>query len=163
MSLPLGWMHVLLLLLRYGGVLFLVGGGVWGVGLGGMWVCFGGDVGVFYEGCGVFFGGSCGMDTLLPSPQTPTQRVVRNIVNGGRTVTCTIHQPSTEIFECFDQLLMMKRGGWVVYFGDIGRHSASLIRHFESFPEVPKFQVCSWLVVCVCVCVFVCVCDGLVV
>lgn len=65
---------------------------------------------------------------------------MRNIVNGGRTVTCTIHQPSTEIFECFDQLLMMKRGGWVVYFGDIGRHSASLIRHFESFPEVPKFQ-----------------------
>lgn len=34
-------------------------------------------------------------------------RVVRNIVDTGRTITCTVHQPSIEIFEvgCIQMLL----------------------------------------------------------
>ena len=31
-------------------------------------------------------------------------RTVRNIVNTGRTVVCTIHQPSIDIFEAFDDV-----------------------------------------------------------
>lgn len=31
-------------------------------------------------------------------------RTVRNIVNTGRTIVCTIHQPSTDIFESFDEV-----------------------------------------------------------
>lgn len=31
-------------------------------------------------------------------------RVVKNIVGTGRTVVCTIHQPSIDIFEAFDEV-----------------------------------------------------------
>jgi len=40
-------------------------------------------------------------------------RTVRNTVNTGRTVVCTIHQPSIDIFEAFDDLLLMKAGGMI--------------------------------------------------
>ena len=32
-------------------------------------------------------------------------RTVRNIVNTGRTIVCTIHQPSIDIFESFDEVI----------------------------------------------------------
>jgi ABC-type multidrug transport system ATPase subunit len=32
-------------------------------------------------------------------------RVVKNIVSTGRTVVCTIHQPSTDIFEAFHEVI----------------------------------------------------------
>jgi ABC-type multidrug transport system ATPase subunit len=31
-------------------------------------------------------------------------RTVRNIVDTGRTIVCTIHQPSIDIFESFDEV-----------------------------------------------------------
>ncbi|PKA60805.1 putative pleiotropic drug resistance protein 2 [Apostasia shenzhenica] len=36
-------------------------------------------------------------------------RTVRNTVNTGRTVVCTIHQPSIDIFEAFDEVCILSR------------------------------------------------------
>ncbi|KAL4339219.1 hypothetical protein GQ457_08G020360 [Hibiscus cannabinus] len=67
-------------------------------------------------------------------------RTVRNTVDTGRTVVCTIHQPSIDIFEAFDELLLMKRGGQVIYSGPLGRNSHKIIEYFESIPGVPKIK-----------------------
>ncbi|KAI5651241.1 hypothetical protein M9H77_37246 [Catharanthus roseus] len=67
-------------------------------------------------------------------------RTVRNTVDTGRTVVCTIHQPSIDIFEAFDELLLMKRGGQVIYAGPLGRHSQKIIEYFEAIPGVPKIK-----------------------
>ena len=58
-------------------------------------------------------------------------RTVRNTVNTGRTVVCTIHQPSIDIFEAFDDLLLMKSGGYVTYHGHLGKRSCKLVEYFE--------------------------------
>ncbi|KAL5728854.1 transcription factor [Ranunculus cassubicifolius] len=65
-------------------------------------------------------------------------RTVRNTVDTGRTVVCTIHQPSIDIFESFDELLLLKRGGRVTYAGPLGRNSEALISYFESIPGIPE-------------------------
>jgi ABC-type multidrug transport system ATPase subunit len=61
-------------------------------------------------------------------------RVVRNIGNSMRTIVCTIHQPSAEIFLHFDELLLLKRGGQQIYTGPLGRESATLVNYFQSVP-----------------------------
>ncbi|GLT70614.1 hypothetical protein SLA2020_426820 [Shorea laevis] len=67
-------------------------------------------------------------------------RTVRNIVNTGRTIVCTIHQPSIDIFESFDELLFMKRGGELIYAGPLGPKSSELIKYFEAVEGVPKIR-----------------------
>ncbi|XP_030545028.1 pleiotropic drug resistance protein 1-like [Rhodamnia argentea] len=67
-------------------------------------------------------------------------RTVRNTVDTGRTVVCTIHQPSIDIFEAFDELFLMKRGGQEIYVGPLGRHSSHLIEYFEGFQGVSKIK-----------------------
>ncbi|XP_029129133.1 ABC transporter G family member 29 isoform X3 [Cajanus cajan] len=67
-------------------------------------------------------------------------RTVRNTVDTGRTVVCTIHQPSIDIFEAFDELLLMKRGGQVIYSGPLGRNSHKIVEYFEAIPGVPKIK-----------------------
>ncbi|KAK7311855.1 hypothetical protein RJT34_10277 [Clitoria ternatea] len=67
-------------------------------------------------------------------------RTVRNTVETGRTVVCTIHQPSIDIFDAFDELLLLKRGGEEIYVGPLGRHSSHLINYFEGINGVPKIK-----------------------
>ncbi|CAI0473733.1 unnamed protein product [Linum tenue] len=65
-------------------------------------------------------------------------RTVRNTVDTGRTVVCTIHQPSIEIFEAFDELFLLKRGGQELYVGSLGHHSNHLINYFQAIEGVPR-------------------------
>ncbi|KAJ7972576.1 Pleiotropic drug resistance ABC transporter [Quillaja saponaria] len=67
-------------------------------------------------------------------------RTVRNTVDTGRTVVCTIHQPSIDIFEAFDELFLMKQGGEEIYVGPLGRHSSNLIHYFEGTQGVRKIE-----------------------
>ncbi|XP_010249929.1 PREDICTED: pleiotropic drug resistance protein 1-like [Nelumbo nucifera] len=67
-------------------------------------------------------------------------RTVRNTVDTGRTVVCTIHQPSIDIFEAFDELFLMKRGGEEIYVGPLGRQSCHLIKYFEGIEGVSKIK-----------------------
>ncbi|KAL5074288.1 hypothetical protein RYX36_013272 [Vicia faba] len=67
-------------------------------------------------------------------------RTVRNTVDTGRTVVCTIHQPSIDIFDAFDELLLLKRGGEEIYVGPLGRHCSHLINYFEGVNGVPKIK-----------------------
>ncbi|XP_031100886.1 ABC transporter G family member 31 [Ipomoea triloba] len=76
-------------------------------------------------------------------------RTVRNTVDTGRTVVCTIHQPSIEIFEAFDELLLMKRGGQVIYGGKLGPQSQTMINYFQSMPGTspisPGYNPATWM------------------
>ncbi|KAL8125646.1 hypothetical protein AgCh_013056 [Apium graveolens] len=67
-------------------------------------------------------------------------RTVRNTVDTGRTVVCTIHQPGIDIFESFDELLLMKKGGQLIYAGALGVQSQSLVEYFEAIHGVPKIE-----------------------
>jgi len=62
---------------------------------------------------------------------------VRKVADSGRTVLCTIHQPSLDVFSLFDNLLLLQRGGEMVYFGELGEGSRALISYFEALPNVP--------------------------
>ncbi|KAI6684518.1 hypothetical protein NL676_030431 [Syzygium grande] len=67
-------------------------------------------------------------------------RAVKNIVATGRTIVCTIHQPSIDIFEAFDELVLLKTGGRLIYSGPLGHNSSKIIEYFESILGVPKIK-----------------------
>ncbi|EXA30626.1 hypothetical protein FOVG_18001 [Fusarium oxysporum f. sp. pisi HDV247] len=56
--------------------------------------------------------------------------LLRKLAAGGLSILCTIHQPSAMLFQRFDRLLLMARGGKVAYFGDIGENSETVLRYF---------------------------------
>ncbi|KAF7984655.1 hypothetical protein HWV62_12906 [Athelia sp. TMB] len=56
---------------------------------------------------------------------------LRSLADSGQAILCTIHQPSAELFQVFDRLLLLRKGGQTVYFGDLGENSGTLIDYFE--------------------------------
>ena len=58
--------------------------------------------------------------------------VLRRLADQGQTILCTIHQPSSTLFEQFDRLLFLDKGGKTAYFGQVGHNSRDLLDYFES-------------------------------
>lgn len=56
---------------------------------------------------------------------------LRTLADNGQAVLATIHQPSAILFQEFDRLLFLAKGGKTVYFGDIGHNSRTLLDYFE--------------------------------
>lgn len=57
--------------------------------------------------------------------------LLRRLADSGQAILTTIHQPSAILFQQFDRLLFLQKGGKTVYFGDIGTNSRTLIDYFE--------------------------------
>lgn len=80
-------------------------------------------------------------------------RGLKRISLMGRAVCATIHQPSIAIFNSFDTLLLLKRGGETVFFGDLGEESSSLIEYFERYEASPKIRPgenpATWMLTCI--------------
>ena len=63
--------------------------------------------------------------------------VVRNVASAGHAVVSTIHQPSTQVFEMFDEILLLQKGGHTVYFGELGAASHKMVKYLESAGAPP--------------------------
>ena len=64
---------------------------------------------------------------------------MEKLTRNGQAILCTVHQPSSLLFQRFDRLLLLAKGGRTVYFGDIGRNSKVLLDYFSrnGAPECP--------------------------
>ncbi|SCU78746.1 LADA_0A07316g1_1 [Lachancea dasiensis] len=58
-------------------------------------------------------------------------QLLRKLAEAGQSILCTIHQPSATLFEQFDRLLLLKKGGQTVYFGPVGKNSQNLLEYFQ--------------------------------
>ncbi|KAK5996512.1 ABC multidrug transporter atrA [Cladobotryum mycophilum] len=56
---------------------------------------------------------------------------LRKLADSGQAILCTVHQPSAILFQSFDRLLFLAKGGKTVYFGNIGDNSRTLLEYFE--------------------------------
>ncbi|ELR05579.1 hypothetical protein GMDG_01770 [Pseudogymnoascus destructans 20631-21] len=67
-------------------------------------------------------------------------RFLRKLADAGQAILCTIHQPSAVLFEEFDEVLLLKSGGRVVFHGTLGKDSKHMIEYFEDngAKECPK-------------------------
>lgn len=58
-------------------------------------------------------------------------RFLKKVASAGQAILCTIHQPSAELLDQFDRLLLLQTGGRTVYFGDIGDQAKDLLNYFS--------------------------------
>ncbi|KAF5598025.1 ABC transporter CDR4 [Fusarium pseudocircinatum] len=74
--------------------------------------------------------------------------LLKKLANHGLAILCTIHQPSGIIFQQFDRLLLLAKGGRTVYFGDIGENATALTGYFERYDAVrcrPEDNPAEWM------------------
>ncbi|KAL6791295.1 ABC-2 type transporter domain-containing protein [Trichoderma sp. SZMC 28013] len=74
--------------------------------------------------------------------------LLEKLTKAGQAVLCTIHQPSAMLFQRFDRLLFLAKGGKTVYFGEIGENSKTLTNYFEKnggHPCPPEANPAEWM------------------
>ncbi|KAI0898949.1 ATP-binding cassette transporter [Annulohypoxylon nitens] len=59
--------------------------------------------------------------------------LMRKLANAGQTILCTIHQPSFDLIEQFDNLLLLIPGGKTAYFGPMGPKCQTLTGYFGRY------------------------------
>ncbi|KOS41908.1 hypothetical protein ACN38_g7213 [Penicillium nordicum] len=57
--------------------------------------------------------------------------LIDTLTKHGQAILCTIHQPSAMLFQRFDRLLFLAKGGRTIYFGEIGENSSTLSNYFQ--------------------------------
>jgi ABC-type multidrug transport system ATPase subunit len=57
--------------------------------------------------------------------------LMEKLTQSGQAILCTIHQPSAMLFQRFDRLLLLAKGGKTVYFGPIGQNSRVLLEYLQ--------------------------------
>jgi len=60
---------------------------------------------------------------------------LKKLVKSGQAVLCTIHQPSASLFKEFDNVLLLKSGGRVAYFGAVDELPAYFKGHGAKIPK----------------------------
>lgn len=63
--------------------------------------------------------------------------LLEKLARSGQAILCTIHQPSAMLFQRFDRLLFLAKGGKTVYFGDVGENSKDMTAYFEGHGAAP--------------------------
>ncbi|KAL2759934.1 hypothetical protein ACRALDRAFT_1073982 [Sodiomyces alcalophilus JCM 7366] len=74
--------------------------------------------------------------------------LLEKLTKSGQAILCTIHQPSAVLFQRFDRLLFLAKGGKTVYFGDIGENSKTMTSYFErngGFPCPEDANPAEWM------------------
>lgn len=74
--------------------------------------------------------------------------LLEKLTKSGQAILCTIHQPSAMLFQRFDRLLFLAKGGKTVYFGDIGENSKTMTSYFErsgGFPCPEDANPAEWM------------------
>ena len=74
-------------------------------------------------------------------------RFLRKLTTAGQAVLVTIHQPNSALFQQFDRLLLLQKGGECVYFGEIGEDASTVREYFRANgAECPEdANVAEWM------------------
>lgn len=74
---------------------------------------------------------------------------LRKVADTGRTVVCTLTQPTNDVFNLFDSALVLQRGGTLAFFGQIGEDAERIIEYFNGVPGVaplkPGYNPATWV------------------
>ncbi|KAI1641146.1 ABC-2 type transporter-domain-containing protein [Biscogniauxia mediterranea] len=73
---------------------------------------------------------------------------LKKLSAAGQAIVCTIHQPSSVLFQEFDMVLALNPGGNTFYFGPVGRNGEDVVRYFAERGAVcpPEKNVAEFII-----------------